>query len=337
MLRPLLAFCVIFSAAAFAQETHTPSAAQPETQPYTFAVKSHLVSLPVTVRDSKGALVHDLRKEDLQLYEDGQLQTIRYLDIDMDRPLTVGLLVDNSGSVKDFVKQKHQASDIFFSSMLRKPGDTAFLVRFDDAVSMLQKPTGSRDALHAALETIGQSHQPQPVFARPPGDTVPERRPGTLLYDSIVVVCDKVTSRERGRKAIVILSDGEDNGSQRSLAAAIEAAQRSDTVIYTILYTKREDETDFANERHIDITKDSITTGMDVMQVLATTTGGHAYMVSRNMPLETIYANIAEEMRMQYTLSYVPQNRGSGYRRFELRSTTPGLQVQTRFGYYATE
>jgi len=319
------------------------SPAQParaQDQPFTMSVKSHLVTLPVVVRNSKNELMDSLTKDDFQLFEDGRPQTIRYFDLEKDRPLTLGLLVDMSGSVREFVKKEHQASDVFFDSMLQKKDDTAFLVRFDTAVTMMQEATDSREKLHAAVEKLEGSHQPQPAFAVPPG-TKPGMAPGTLLYDSIIVVCDGVTKQVPGRKALVILSDGEDWGSQKSLPAAIEAAQRTDTVIYTILYTSRggdKDPVHFAGAPHLAFDKKTRLNGAGVLELLSSTTGGHAYEISSSMPLETIYAKIAEEMRMQYTLAYVPVKNGKpGYRKIELKTKAKGLQIQTRFGYYSKE
>ncbi len=339
----LVAGSAVFSMGrAAAQEQNLGQAqgqTQSEAQPFTMSVQSHLVSLPVTVRNSKGELMQSLTQDDFELYEDGKRQKIRYFDLEKDRPLTLGLLVDTSGSVRDFVKQEHKASDVFFDSMLQKKEDTAFLVRFDTAVTMLQPPTGSRDALHAAVERLEEPHDPQPAFVAVPGTKpVNPIAPGTLLYDAIVVVCSRVTAPFPGRKAIVILSDGEDWGSQRSLAAAIEAAQQANTVIYTILYTKRggvKDPPHFANAPHMAITKDTKMTGQYVLELLASTTGGHTYEISESRPLKTIYAKIAEEMRMQYTMAYTPVKRGTGYRKIELRAKDKGLQIQTRFGYYA--
>jgi VWFA-related protein len=252
-------------------------------------------------------------------------------------------MVDMSGSVKDFVSKEHEASNVFFDEMLRKPGDTAFLVRFDTAVTMLQPPTGSRDKLRAGVARLEEPHQPQRAFNDPTGaSTKGIEQPGTLLYDAIVVVSDMVSKQLPGRKALVILSDGEDWGSQKSLAAAIEAAQQADTVIYTILYTNRggvKDPPHFAGAPHLAFDKNTKLTGANVLELLAQTTGGHAYEVSKATPLEAIYVNIAEEMRMQYTLAYTPapSQAKPGYRKILLKTKDKSLQIQTRFGYYAKE
>jgi VWFA-related protein len=293
-----------------------------QTGPLTFKVQSKLVLLPVTVRDSKGQLMQSITKDDLELYEDGRLQTIRYFDLEKDRPLTLGLLVDMSGSVRDFVEKESEASKVFFNAMLQKDEDTAFLVRFDDAVTIMQPATNSRDALRGAVDRLEVPHLPQSVFPHTPGSIGTGRPVGTLLYDAIVEVCLRVTKPVPGLKALVILTDGEDNGSETSLAEAITAAQEADTVIYTILYT------DSTNSR-----------GERVLDLLSKTTGGREYQVSRSQPLEAIYAKIAEEMRMQYTLGYIPVNSGAkeGYRTVQIKTKIKGLRIQTKFGYYAKE
>ncbi|HEY0308614.1 MAG TPA: VWA domain-containing protein [Acidobacteriaceae bacterium] len=316
--------------------------AQNEPQP-TFKVKSHIVLLPVTVRNSKNELMQSLTRDDFALFEDGQPQKIRYFDLEKDRPLTLGLLVDMSGSVRDFVAKEHEASNVFFQEMLRKQGDTAFLVRFDTAVTMLQPPTESRDKLRVGVERLEEAHEPQRAFRDPTGESIKGKEaPGTLLYDAIVVVSNMVSKQLSGRKALVILSDGEDWGSQKSLAAAIEAAQQADTVIYTILYTNRggvKDPPHFAGAPHLAFNKNTKLNGANVLELLSTTTGGHAYEVSKATPLEAIYANIAEEMRMQYTLAYTParSNAKPGYRKILLKTKDKSLQIQTRFGYYSKE
>ena len=314
--------------------------AQDQEQPFKLTVKSHLVVLPVTVRNSKGELMQTLSKDDFELTEDGRPQTIKYFDLEKDKPLSLGLLVDMSGSVRNFVKKEHAASDVFFNAMLQKNEDTAFLVRFDSAVTMLQPPTNSQDDLHAALEKLEEPHLPQRAFTEPPG-AKPLPPPGTLLYDSIVVVCDLVTKDIPGRKALVILTDGEDSGSQKSLAAAIEATQRTDTVVYTILYTNRgggKDPAYFPGAAHLASEKPKLM-GEAVLELLSSTTGGHEYEVSSALPLEAIYAQIAEEMRMQYTLAYIPAKSDAkpGYRKIELKTKLKGMNIQTRFGYYAKE
>lgn len=318
--------------------------AQDEAAAPVFKVKSHIVLLPVTVRNSKNELMQSLTRDDFELFEDGRPQKIRYFDLEKDRPLTLGLMVDMSGSVKNFVAKEHEASNVFFGEMLQKPADTAFLVRFDTAVSMLQPPTGSREKLRAGVERLEEAHEAQRVFRDPTGESIKGKvEPGTLLYDAIVVVSDMVSKRLPGRKAIVILSDGEDWGSQKSLAAAIEAAQMANTVIYTILYSNRgggKDPVHFANAPHLALGQHTKLTGANVLELLAATTGGHAYEVAKSTPLETIYANIAEEMRMQYTLAYTPvrtPDSKPGYRKIQLKTKDKTLQIQTRFGYYAEE
>jgi VWFA-related protein len=289
-----------------------------QTQPYTLSVRSKLVVVPVVVRDKKGELMQSMTKDDFTLSEDGHPQAIQYFELAKDRPLTLGLMVDMSGSVRNFVTQEHAASTAFFREMLQKDEDNAFLVRFDDAVTILQSPTASQYALRSGVSRLEEWHKSQPVFVRSKDAPIGT----TLLYDAIYGVCANVTSQMSGQKALVLLTDGEDEGSQATLAAAVQAAQEANTIIYTILYTSS-----------------SSSKGATVLKVLSSATGGHAYEVSKSLPLETIYAKIAEEMRTQYLISYSPQrvHPKPGYRVIGVKIKAKGMNVQTRLGYYAAK
>jgi VWFA-related protein len=304
----------------------TRGSAQDDT--FTLSVNAQVVTVPVTVRDSKGALLQTLTKDDFALTEDGRPQRIRYLTVDRDRPLTLGLLVDTSGSQKLLIKKERAASNAFFESLLSKEGDTAFLVRFDNAITMMQKATSSKDQLRAALEHLEDPHaaRPQP----PPVDAADYlRRPpqGTLFYDALFLTCSRGMQDVQGRNAVIVLTDGVDRGSGQTLDATIEAAQRSNTVVYSILYSEENDPV-----AHVDGKRLS---GKEVLERLSSATGGHMFEVSLRQPLEKIFADIAEEMRMQYVLAYTPakSDAGPGFRKIELKARDKSWKVQTRSGY----
>jgi VWFA-related protein len=315
-----------FSARGVAQ-----TATQGEGDTFTLSVSAQVVTVPVTVRDNKGTLLQTLTKDDFTLTEDGRPQRIRYLTVDRDRPLTLGLLVDTSGSQKVLINKERAASNAFFNDLLSKEGDTAFLVRFDDAISMLQKPTASKAELQAGLLHLEDPHAPRPV---PPAENLEDylHRPpqGTLFYDALYLTCSKGMSDVEGRNAVVVLTDGFDRGSGVTLDATIDAAQRSNTVVYSILYSDENDQV-----AHVDGKKMS---GKDVLQKLSSETGGHMYEVSIRQPLEKIFASIAEEMRMQYVLAYSPakSDAGPGFRKIELKGRDKSWKIQTRSGYVYT-
>jgi VWFA-related protein len=286
-------------------------------QPFTLSVQVQTVAVPVSVRDAKGKLVEGLTKDDFTLLEDGQPQVIRRVSVDKDRPLTIGLLIDTSGSQKDYIPKERAASGEFLDAMLTRPDDTAFLVRFDNALTLLAKPTTKKDDLKAALTHLEDKHEPR---LHPPG--------GTLLFDALDLTCDKVMRDVEGRNAVVVLTDGRDDGSVATLEGTIQAAQVSNTVIYSILYT---DERSGWLETHT-----AGLSGRQVLQKLADETGGHLFQVSHGEPLEKIYAEIAEEMREQYVLFYSPAKHGPGYgfRTIELKGKDKSWKIQTRKGYF---
>ncbi len=294
---------------------------------FTLSVSAQVVTVPVTVRDNKGKLLQDLTKDDFTLTEDGRPQRIRYLTVDRDRPLTLGLMVDTSGSQKELIKKERTASNAFFDTLLTRPGDTAFLVRFDDAIAMLQKPTASKAELRAGLEHLEDSHPPRPE--PPPVDAADylSRPPsGTLFYDALFLTCSRGMADVEGRNALVILTDGVDRGSSETLASTIDAAQRSNTVIYSILYSQEQVTTQVEGKKM---------SGKAVLEKLSSETGGHMFVVSIRDPLEKIFTEIAEEMRLQYVLSYSPakSEAGPGFRKIELKGRDKSWKIQTRSGY----
>lgn len=218
----------------------------------TMNVKANLVVMPAIVRDKKGALVNDLKKENFTLEVDGQPQAIRYFDHDTDVPLTLGLLVDVSGSMRNELDPEKSASQSFLDTMLapssgNRGSDKAFIVQFAKEVELLQDVTDAKPRLQRALRELGTS---SPSFhnaddsnsgssSNPNTDSEGRyiRRGGTALYDAIFLSGDEVMSKQSGkRRALVVLTDGVDRGSKESLNDAIEAAQRADTIVYGIYY-----------------------------------------------------------------------------------------------------
>ena len=194
-----------------------------------------VVTLPVTVRDKKGKIVRDLTKDDFELEEDSKPQTIRYFSQETNLPLTVGLLVDTSMSERDNMDRERNASRSFLDQMINRPVDRAFVVHFDREIELLQDLTSD----HAKLEKAVGLIETQPsVESVPAGEVQGSHRggrgAGTKLYDAIFLACDEITKKQTGRKAIVVLTDGEDRGSQESVNGAIESCQKAETVVYTI-------------------------------------------------------------------------------------------------------
>jgi VWFA-related protein len=306
-----------------------------------FTTDVKVVSLFATVRDRKDQIVRGLTKADFQLDEEGKAQEVRYFSAESNLPLIVGLLVDTSGSTRFVLPDERAASEQFLKQVLRPKEDRAFVIHFDNEVELLQDLTGSRESLERALSEL----QPPTLQQRYGGGRFPGGgrrggggggRGGTSLYDAVFLGADEVLRKEAGRKAMILLSDGEDNGSRLSLSEAVEAAQRADTLVYTILFSDR----DFdmgpiraaARRGGFDLPD-----GRKTMRELAEKTGARYFEVTRKLTFQKVFAIIEEDLRNQYSLGYSPDPPAptGAYRRIRLKTKTRGLTVQTRDGYYA--
>src|SRR5271170_1861514 len=240
-LRPLLLASLLLASRLPAQQKpSTPEQAPTSTAP-TIAVDARLVNLPVVVRDKKGALIQNLTKDDFVLQVDGKPQTIRYFDKDTNLPLTLGLLVDTSLSQREVIDEERTASSTFLDQMLTTPKDKAFIMQFAAETELLQDLTSSRPLLQAALKEIDT---PGKDSSGSSSDSGSGHRPrgggGTVLYDALFLASDELMSKQTGRKAVIILSDGGDRGSRETLVKSIEAAQRADTIVYAIYFKGEE-------------------------------------------------------------------------------------------------
>ena len=213
----------------------------------TISVDVKVVTLPVTVRDKHGQIVKDLTKDDFTLQEDGRPETIKYFSQEKNLPLTLGLLVDTSWSQRDVLDQERSASRSFLDQMLTQEKDKAFLIHFDREVELLQDLTSHRDKLASALDLL---KTPDRDRSSDSGSNDPNdsgsgsghaRRGGTQLYDAVYLASNEIMKPQKGRKAVIVLTDGVDRGSKTSLESAIESAQRADTLVYAIYFKGKED------------------------------------------------------------------------------------------------
>jgi VWFA-related protein len=268
------------------------------------------------VKSKDGEAKTGLTKDDFVLKQDGKEEPIRYFSRGSDLPLSFALMVDTSGSQQTFIGDEALASDVFFETMLSRKEDRAMLVQFDSTVLELKSMTNSASALHFALTRVSQ---------RGAGAG------GTLLYDAIYAVANKVLASETGRKAMVILSDGGDNGSHHTLAEAIEQAQRADVQIYSVLYSlqKNLDAVNVGRAPTFD-------PGVEALQKLSDSTGGRVFTVSRTMSLREIFTAIGDDLRLQYELGYKPppDTRANSYHKLELKAKDKKLTVQARKGFF---
>jgi VWFA-related protein len=355
--------CFPFAIYAQAAASDTSKASAPTT---TLSVDVKVVTLPVTVRDKKGQIVTNLAKDDFVLQEDNRPQTIKYFNLDTNLPLTLGLLVDTSMSMRNAFDQEKSSGKTFLNQMLSKAEDKAFIIHFDREVELLQDLTASKDKLSSSLEELGPT---QSGFSNTSDADSGQhaRRGGTQLYDAIFLASDELMKKQQGRKAIVVLSDGEDRGSKETLNSAIEAAQRSNTVVYTI-YFQGEQQHDNNNNngmgRHVGMgggwpgggggswpgggggypggrggqrpTSEPHVDGKKIMTQIAEQTGGRMFEAKKKENFDQIYASIADELRQQYMLGYTPDKSSeSGYHKISLTTKKKDLFVQTRDGYYS--
>ncbi len=292
----------------------------------TLKVRVNVVQLFFNVKDKKGALIPGLTKDDFELSEDGKPQTIKYFTAESNLPLTLGILIDSSGSQARVLDMEKQVGGAFLNDILREK-DEAFVIGFDVNVDLLQDFTNDVRRLKAALNkakiNTGGSSTGIPGLG---GGPVPTSNPrGTLLYDAVYLAAHDELAHEVGRKAMILLTDGEDQGSQLRIRDAIEAAQKSDSICYVLLIADRGFYGGFGYS------------GDAEMKKLANETGGRVIEVGNKMDkLKEAFDQIARELRSQYNIGYTPTNSAQDgtFRKIELKSKQ-GYKIQTRSGYYA--
>jgi VWFA-related protein len=280
-------------------------------QDVTFTAGVRVVNVLASVRDKKGAIIANLSKDDFVLLEQGKPQTIQYFSRQGDLPLSVGLLVDTSMSQEHVLEAERSASLRFLDQVLRVEKDNAFVIQFDSRVLIKQPLTNSYGKLEEALtqvDTPSRSELRQGIGG------------GTVLYDAIDTAARFLLKDQTGRKAVILLTDGMDFGSSSSLVEAMEAAQKQDTLVYSILFADRNGDN-----------------GRGALIKLARETGGAFYEVSKRLPIDRIFALIQNELRSQYNLGYVSNTPVplSEFRRIQLSVRAPGLVVQARDRYWA--
>jgi len=306
----------------------------------TFSADVRVVNLFATVHDAQGRVVRNLTADDFTLEEDGRPQTIRYFSHESDLPLTLGLLIDTSLSQRRVLGEERSASYRFLSQVLRPDKDRAFVIHFDREVELLQDLTSSRQKLDDALAELEiPTRAPRSGGRRGGPDAGRWRGGGTRLYDSVLLASEEVIRKDErklsGRKALILLTDGVDTGSKVTLARAIESAQRADALVYSILFSDPEMQSDRRQDYR---GRYSGVDGGQILQRLSRETGGSFFEVSDNKPISAIYAQLEEELRSQYSVGYTPDGDASpGYRKIHLATKQPGLLVETRDGYYSSK
>lgn len=289
-------------------------------------VSVNLVDVYFSVRDKNG-FVTGLTKDDCSLAEDKTAQTLKNLTQEKNLPLTIGILLDTSGSQQN-VLQIEQDSGARFLREVITPKDEAFLISFDVNVDLLADFTNSpnelRRAINKASINTASSSAGVPGIG---GGPFPVSNPrGTLLYDAVYLASHDKLQSQTGRKVLIILTDGQDQGSQETIKSAIESAQKANTIVYPILIADREG---YASAG-------MVYTGSSEMQRLAEETGGRVINTGNGRKLEEAFNQIQDELRTQYLASYTPTNRVADgkFRKVEM-DCGKGTKVQARKGYYA--
>jgi VWFA-related protein len=294
-------------------------------QEATFSTHVSVVNVLVSVRDRAGKPVSDLAREEFTLEEDGHLQAIRYFARQTDVPLTLGLMVDISGSQRRVIDSQREASFEFFHQVLREGADRAFVMSFDRAVYLLQDVTSSLQQLDEGMSKLRQDWKE--------GEKLPEHAQGTALYSALFAAATTILRRLDGRKAIVLLSDGVDTGSAQSPSSVVAECLRSDTMVYPVR---------FYNQQIMAIpvspptpAMQSLIDGKRVLERLSKETGGAYAEMAPGQTLREIFAGIDEDLRNQYSLGYAPPKGRPGYRKIRVSVKRKGLTVRARDGYYS--
>jgi VWFA-related protein len=297
------------------QESGTQNPPQAE---QTLRVQVNLVNLFATVRDSHHAIINNLTKDDFRIFENDQEQKVAIFSRTTTMPITLGLMVDTSGSQQDLLLLEQEAASSFLHRVLRK-GDEAMVLSFDVDVDLLADFTDDTEQLERAIRRT-QINAPVSI-----GPTAQTNIRSTALYDAIYLACHDQLSHEAGRKAIVLLTDAQDEGSRLKLQDAIEAAQRADTVSHVILVAEP---MVYGYGGYI---------GAGVAKKLADETGGRVIDARSGSKIQEAFDQISEELRSQYVLGYYPTNtaRDGTFRKIRVEIKQPGMKVLARRGYYA--
>src|SRR5437762_4706635 len=333
----LTAALLLLVSADWAQQSPGGAKQQPPAAPsqqanpqsgQTFRTEVNLVDVLFTVLNRRNKLVPDLEQGDFKVFDEGKPQEIRYFSKQSDLPLRIGMLLDTSNSIRDRIKFEQDASVSFLFSVLRRNKDEAFVMTFDDEPQIIQGFTSDTGALRDQI-----------MGTRAGG--------GTAIYDAIYEACSKELNhppRPPGdqpdvvRRVMILISDGEDNLSLHTRSEAIELAQRTSVVIYTISTSTQWVSLSETDPNKTADRKYHLTDGDKILQDLAEETGGRAFFPYHVDDLDQSFQDIGDELRNQYSIAYQPANYVMDGRYHKIRVEVPdhkGYQVRARRGYYA--
>jgi VWFA-related protein len=299
----------------------------------TLKVRVNVVGLFFNVKDKHGALIPNLTKDDFQVSEDGTPQTIKYFAAESNLPLTLGILIDSSGSQLRVLDMEKEVGGAFLRQILTDK-DEAYVIDFNIDAELIQDYTRDVHRLQAALNKVKinsgvtSGGSGIPGLGQGPVPTAAGAGAGTVLYDAVYLSAHDMLAKEVGRKAMILLTDGEDEGSRLKIKDAIEAAQRADSIVYVLLCADR----GFYGSYGMGYS------GESEMRKLTEATGGRVINVGNKFDkLREAFDQIAAELRSQYNLGYTSTNTklDGSYRKLEIKCKQ-GYKIQSRAGYYAT-
>jgi VWFA-related protein len=315
--------------------TSTPSNPSDTQQPAeksdeTLKVNVNVVGVFFNVKDKHGMLIPNQTKDDFQVLEDNTPQTIKYFTAESNLPLTLGILIDTSGSQIRVLDMEKEVGGAFLRQILTDK-DEAYVMDFDVQSELVQDYTRDVRRLQAALNKVKinsgvSSGSGIPGLGQGPVPT--HNTPGTVLYDAVYLSANEMLAKEVGRKAMILLTDGEDEGSKLKIKDAMEAAQKADAIVYVLLCADR----GFYGGMSLGYS------GEGEMRKLTEATGGRVINVGNKFDkLKEAFDQIAAELRSQYSIGYTSTNTklDGSYRKLEIKNKQ-GYKIQTRAGYYAT-
>jgi VWFA-related protein len=296
----------------------------PEAQ-RTLKVQTTLVNVFVTARDKHNGIISDLAEKDFTIYEDGQPQKVAFYSKDVNMPITLGILIDTSGSMANIIGAEQDTASRFLREVMRKR-DEAMVISFDFDVNLLADFTQDASVLEHAIRRTRINAVSSGGVVTP--STLPTgQNGGTDLYDAVYLACHDQLASEAGRKAVILLTDAEDTGSKLTMQQSIEAAQRADTVIHVL---RLSDEPFYFG-------MGMGYSGASVARKMAEDTGGREIEVRNEKSLEKAFDIISEELRSQYVLGYYPTNtkRDGTFRKIKVELDRSDVKILARKGYYA--
>lgn len=307
------------------QQPAAPPQQQVPQSGHTLKAQTNLVDIFVTARGKHNDVISDLAKGDFKIYEDGQEQKVAYFDLEKNLPLTLGILIDTSGSMQNILDAEQDTASRFLHDIMRK-GDEAMVIGFDFDVNLLADLTEDTSVLTRAIQ--GARIDAVAGGVGPTPGTLPAgQNGGTDLYDAVYLACHDELNGQTGRKAVILLTDAEDTGSKLSLGDAIESAQKTNTVIHVL----RLADEPFYFGMGIGYT------GASVARRMASETGGREIEVRSEKSLDKAFEEITEELRSQYVVGYYPTNtkHDGTFRQIKIQVSRPDTHLLYRKGYYA--